>query len=87
MIKIPESWTHEETMRHLLKEILVNQELQMSAIDDLNKNITELQGNVGTLLGGVTPNAAVEAAAASVATINATVVAAIPPAPAPAPAA
>ena len=82
MIEIPLTWTHEETVRHLLKEIIVNQELQMAAIDDLNTNVTKLQTDVTTLLGGVTPNAAVEAAAKAVAAIDASVVAAIPPAPA-----
>lgn len=73
VIKTPQHWTHEETVLHLLKEILVNQESQMAAIDDLNANVEKLQADVTTLLSGVTPNAQVEAAAAAVAAIDATV--------------
>lgn len=78
MIETPQHWTFEETVRHLLKEILMNQRLQMAAIDDLNTNITKLQGDVATLLGSVTPNSQVEAAAAAVAALSATVTGALP---------
>lgn len=84
MIEIPWHWNHERVVRHLLCEILVNQENQMAAIDTLNTNFAKLKADVETLIttkAGV-PEAQVQAVADAVAALDAEVVAANPPAPA-----
>lgn len=87
MIEIPWHWNHERVVRHLLCEILVNQENQMAALDNLNTNIADLKTSVDTLLAqpaGVA-EASVQAAADAVAVVTAEVKAKLPtPPPAPA---
>jgi uncharacterized small protein (DUF1192 family) len=66
MIETPQHWTFEQTATHLLKESLLNQRLQMAAIDDLKANIQKLQASVENLAAKVTRSDDVQAAAALV---------------------
>jgi hypothetical protein len=86
-IEIPESWSHERAVIHLLKEllhnqhvILCNQEKLMSATDTLNANIAKLKTDVDSLIASQTSSseAAIQAAADAVAAIDTEVVAATP---------
>lgn len=63
-ILVPEHWSFEKTVVRLLKEILINQEIQMAAIDDLNAAVSQLSTDVQALIAkpsGGTPDAAVQA--------------------------
>jgi hypothetical protein len=86
-IEVPPHWTHEETIRHFLREIienqhliLTNQEKQMAAIDNLNANVAKLQTDVNTFIASQQSGseAAIQAAADAVAAIDTEVVAATP---------
>jgi len=50
MIHIPFHWTHEETVLHLLKEILTNQELQMAQVSELQASLDTLTTAVNALI-------------------------------------
>jgi len=68
MIRIPDHWTFEVTVVRLLKEILINQEMTMAAIDDLNSQVAQLQADVQALISKTsgTPDAAIQAVTAQV---------------------
>lgn len=74
-IVIPETWTHEHAVIHLLKEIRTHQKLEeekMSVeLDNLNKNIADLKAKFEAFLATVDPAAGVQAAADAVAAISA----------------
>lgn len=70
-------------IRQLQYTILVNQEKQMAAIDNLNTNVAKLKTDVETLIAANSANseAAIQAAADTVAAVDAEVVAKLPAAP------
>jgi hypothetical protein len=61
MIHIPFHWTHEETVLNLLKEILINQELQMAQVAELQASLDALTTAVNALIAkpstGIQPSA------------------------------
>ena len=65
-----------EWLRYLLYTMLTKQENIMAAIDDARTHLTELQGDVETLLarpGGGVPEADVQSIADAIAALDATV--------------
>lgn len=70
-------------MRQLQYTILVRLENEMTAIDNLNTNVAKLKNDVETLIAANSANseAAIQAAAETVAAVDAEVVAKLPAAP------
>lgn len=50
MIEIPVHWSHEETVVHLLKEIVTNQEISMAQVPELQASLDALTTAVNALV-------------------------------------
>lgn len=80
MKMFPEHWNSDQIIRFALAEILINQEKQMAAIDDLNAAVTQLSTDVAALIAKPegTSDAQIEAVVTSVNALDAQVKAALP---------
>ena len=77
-MRFPEHWTIAQIIEHIVKQILINQEKQMSALTDLQASVAKLQADVDTLISSGASDADLVALKTTVDAIDAKVA---PPAP------
>jgi len=77
-MRFPEHWTIAQIIEHIVKQILANQEKQMSALTDLQASVAKLQADVDTLISSGASDADLVALKTTVDAIDAKVA---PPAP------